>query len=250
MHSIALLIEYDGTRYSGWQKQPGSLTIQGALESAWKSIGEDEMPVVGAGRTDAGVHASGQVAHIHQDNAPRIAHEKIIPAMNANLPRDIRLIDARVIPGRFHARFDALAREYSYSVTSEPSVFYRHFAAYFKIPYNKELLFSSASVFIGEHDFTSFSKYNADTENYVCKVEKCEWSELENGILRLRIKADRFVYGMVRCVVGAMMDAARGKRDVKELSKALVSKNRSLSSPLAPANGLVLEKIYYLEFVF
>ncbi len=252
MQTIVIRIEYDGKPYAGWQYQPNAMTIQGALEIAFKSISGSEVPVVGAGRTDSGVHARGQVAHIRPSISIKMPPEKIIKAMNSNLPKDIRVNGSAVLKEEFHARFDAAAREYSYSVINRESVFLTRFATYFKYPFNPAALFESASVFEGEHDFTTFSKNNTDTRNYVCKVEVCKWGEAGPGQWKLRIKADRFVYGMVRAVVGAMYDVARGKRSVGEIGHALQKRDRNLSSPLAPPQGLILEKVYYnkeLKFV-
>ncbi len=252
MSTLVIRIEYDGKSFSGWQCQPNTATIQGALESAFKSISGGKSPVVGAGRTDAGVHARGQVAHVRSEIGDRMPPEKIIKAMNANLPKDIRVNGAAVVKGEFHARFDATAREYSYSVIDKESVFLTRFATYFKYRFEPAKLFDSALVFEGEHDFTTFSKNNTDTKSYVCKVEVCRWAEIKPGLWRLRIKADRFVYGMVRAVVGAMYDVARGKRSIDEIRQALQTEDRNLSSPLAPPQGLILEKVYYnqeLKFI-
>lgn len=243
---LAMQIEYNGASYAGWQRQINALTVQECIEKAIDSIGGGKISVSGAGRTDAGVHARGQVAHANLKQTLNIKPEKIRKALNANLPHDIRIRKA-VLTDKFHARFDAEAREYSYTAIRFESVFLNHFATHFKFPFKTELLFNSAEIFLGRHDFTAFSKNNPDTKSYICEVSYCEWSEMNPGHFVLKIKADRFVYGMVRLIVGAMYDAARGKRTFQELRNALKSKERKYVSPLAPARGLVLEKIYYSD---
>lgn len=250
MKVLILKVEYDGSGFSGWQLQPNRLTVQGALESAVKSIFETHYNVVGSGRTDAGVHARGQITHSHIDDYHNIPTEKIPKALNSNLPHSIRVIDAAIRQDSFHARFDAVAREYSYTIIENASVFNTHFATYMKYPFDKDSLIGSASVFLGKHDFTTFSKLNKDTSSYICDVKECEWNQIDDNIIRLKIKADRFVYGMVRSLVGAMFDVARGKRSNDEIINALDQKDRGLSSPLAPPQGLILEKIYYEKDIF
>lgn len=243
--TLALLIEYDGTRYGGWQVQENSATVQGSIEKALYQISERKISIIGAGRTDAGVHAAGQVAHARLGFEFPVAKEKIAKALNANLPKDIRIIKANMLNRDFHSRFDAIAREYSYTFVTRDSVFLSHFAAVIKYKIDKQKLSEASEIFLGEHDFTTFSKFNADTPKYVCRVNKCKWTAHDQISFRLEIKADRFVYGMVRSLVGAMVDAARGKRAVSELRNALEAADRSLNSPLAAPQGLVLEKIYY-----
>lgn len=244
MQTLALCIEYDGTNYFGWQKQKNAVSVQQKVEEAVAAILGIYVPVVGAGRTDTGVHARGQVAHARLEKLCRIPESNLIRAFNSKLPPDIRITNLRLLDGKFHARFDAIAREYSYTISSVKSVFSRLFAFYPDYPFDIGILLESASVFLGVHDFSTFSKSNPDTKSYVCNVKICRWSKHKN-FLRLRIKADRFVYGMVRSLTGAMLDIARGKRTMGEVRESLGRADRSLISPMAPPQGLVLEKIYY-----
>ena len=245
MKKLALKIEYDGSGYAGWQVQPNAVTVQGSIERALKSITGDELNVIGAGRTDAGVHAAGQAAHVNLNNDFPASREKAAIALNANLPRDIRILEAKLLEKDFHARFDASAREYVYNVISRESVFLTHFAAYFKFPFDPQSLAESASVFLGKHDFTAFSKHNPDTKSHICNVDICKWQQTGDFQWQLRIRADRFVYGMVRALVGAMYDCARGKRTIDDLRTSLQLREREYTSPQAPAHGLILDKIYY-----
>jgi len=246
MQPLLLHLEYDGTAFAGWQIQPNTRTVQGELEAAFLKTYGLPCSVIGAGRTDAGVHARGQVAHVFlKDCANKIPEDKITKAINARLPKDVRLRNAILLKEPVHARFDATAREYSYTITTEETVFKRHFAWAPKAPFDKVFLKSAAEVFKGYHDFTTFSKFNSETKHYRCDVYDCEWNEAGENSLRLKIRADRFVYGMVRALTGAMMDVARGRRTIEDLQKSLSLKDRSLSSPLAPPEGLVLEKISF-----
>jgi tRNA pseudouridine38-40 synthase len=244
MQTIALCIEYDGTNYSGWQKQKNAVSVQQKLEESVAAILGTDLPVVGGGRTDTGVHARGQVAHIRLDKTCTIPEENLKRAINSKLPLDIRISGLTILESKFHARFDAIAREYSYTIALNKTVFNRLYAYHPGYKYNNELLIDSASVFVGEHDFSTFSKNNPDTKSYICNVKICRWTK-SGDYLRLKIKADRFVYGMVRSLTGAMLDIARGKRTTGEVEVALNKADRRLISPIAPPNGLVLEKIYY-----
>lgn len=245
MKTLILRIEYDGTNYSGWQRQKNAETVQGCLERGLERLVGEKYSIVAAGRTDAGVHARGQIVHAPLSRDFPVAKEKIVRALNSNLPRDIRATGAAVVDEKFHSRFDAMAREYSYTLLIRDSVFRNRFAAYFKYPMDPDKLNETASIFLGKHDFTTFSKFNADAKHYVCDVSVCGWEIVDEGCRRLTIKSDRFVYGMVRSLVGAMLDVARGKRSNEEIAAALDARDRNLSSQLAEPQGLILEKIYY-----
>ncbi len=258
---LALLIEYDGTRYAGWQRQPQIASIQGILEDVcqatfWEEsegIATPTFVINGSGRTDAGVHGRGQVAHVDIPIENRIAEEKIARALNARLPMDIRIRAAKIVDvgvntrERFHARFGARRREYRYNLLEDYTVFRTRYAWHVRQSLQTALLQETANIFCGKHNFTSFSKHNPATENYVCTVLESAWNEVEPGAWQYTIVADRFVYGMVRCIVGASIDAALGKRSIEELRTALAAENRELSSPLAPPEGLILWSVRYEE---
>lgn len=245
MKKLILLIEYDGTNYCGWQRQENANSIQSELERAIFKLTGQHIGVNGAGRTDTGVHAAGQVAHCLPEKDVQIPESKIAKALNFHLPPDIRIKQAVLREGSFHARFSASGREYAYRIITRDSVFKRRFFAYIKYPLDSLLLFSSGDIFTGRHDFTAFSKNNSDTGSYVCNVEFCRWEETGPESFTMRIKADRFVYGMVRAIAGGAIDIARGKRTHGEVIEALASCDRSKASPLAPPEGLTLERIYY-----
>jgi len=245
MQTLILKIKYDGTNYGGWQIQHNAPSIQEEIQKAFFELTGEKINLIGAGRTDAGVHAAGMVAHTILDKELRIPQKKFVHAINGKLPSDIRITNSVITEKEFNARFDAKAREYSYSIHLEDSPFINRFSTFIKYKLDFEKLFKSSEIFLGKHDFTTFSKLNNDTKNYVCNVKKCKWIRTTENQYIFIIKADRFVYGMVRSLVGAMLDAARGKRTIKNIKKSLAQKNRELCSPLAPPQGLVLEKIFY-----
>jgi len=250
MRSLALLIEYDGTDYAGWQNQPNGTAVQAVIETAVVEAFGVPATVVGSGRTDAGVHARGQVAHIHlPDGAHEIPTDKVRVALNTRLPRDVRIRAVQEVDADFHARYHPEWREYVYQIALEESVFTRRFAWTPDLPYDVDRLVGAASLFEGRRDFTTFSKHNADTPSYVCDVSVCR-IEPGDGLLVVRIRADRFVYGMCRSIVGAMMAVARGKVRPEEIATAFDQQDRDRQSSLAPPQGLILNHVRYANGLF
>ncbi len=250
MNKIAIQIEYDGTRYSGWQIQCNSLTIQGELENALFEITGAHISITGAGRTDAGVHSVGQVASFAACEGFSIPIDKLCIAINSKLPNDIRVVNAAFVPNFFNARFDAIAREYVYLLTTSKSVFTRNYQGFVKYPLEPELLLRSGEYFLGKHNFTGFSKHNDSTSNYNCDVKHCSWSQLDVNCFKLLIKADRFVYAMVRSIVGSMIAFARCKITEQDIIEQLQRAERKPLAPLAPPEGLYLNKVYYPNKLF
>jgi tRNA pseudouridine38-40 synthase len=247
MPKLALLLEYDGTCYSGWQRQKNAPSVQEEIERAFEHLTQVQCDVIGSGRTDAGVHGYGQVAHAAIPVSCTIPEEKFARALNSVLPTDIRIRSVRCVSDEFHARFQAVRREYCYTLSHHYSVFRRRYSWQVRVPFNAALLARAAEVFLGKHDFTTFSKLNHDTEHYHCAVEHSEWREIEHGVWQYRIAANRFVYGMVRSIVGAMIDVASHKRTADDLRAALARCNRAFASPLAPPVGLILWRVRYEE---
>lgn len=243
--TLVLKIEYDGTNYGGWQIQQNKITIQETIQSAFNKLAGFEINLIGAGRTDAGVHARGMIAHAVLEDSLKIPDTNLPKVINSYLPSDIRILNSKITESKFHARYNAIAREYSYSIHSVDSVLINRFSTLVNYKINNKKIFDSAKLFAGKHDFTAFSKNNPDTKSYICNVEKCKWEQISNEQMRLTIKADRFVYGMVRSIVGAMLDVARGKKSISEIRQALNKAERTDISSLAKPNGLILEKIYY-----
>jgi len=244
-----LKVEYDGTNYSGWQRQKNGLSIQHVIEQALYRLTGHDIHVLGSGRTDAGVHAKGQVAHFKTtDEVFSVPDSKVVRAINSRLPKDVRIISHCLADASFHCTRDAVYREYSYTLTNHESVFERHFATFYPYPFSVEKLMSSNTLFAGEHDFTSFSKKNPSTLSYICNVKNCAWQQINDSTFVLRIGANRFVYGMVRSIVGAMLEYSRGTLTSEEIKQLLHNPERIATkkrAPLAPPEGLVLEKVEY-----
>lgn len=246
-----LKVEYDGTHYSGWQRQKNGLSIQHVIEQALYRLTGHDIHILGSGRTDAGVHAKGQVAHFKTtDDIFSVPHSKVVRAINSRLPKDVRIVSHCTADSSFHCTRDAIYREYSYTLTNHESVFERHFATFYPYPFSVEKLLTSSSFFIGEHDFTSFSKKNPSTLSYVCDVRNCSWKKINDSMYVLSIGANRFVYGMVRSIVGAMLEYARETLSSEDINQYLKHPERISSkkrAPLAAPEGLVLEKVEYPE---
>jgi tRNA pseudouridine38-40 synthase len=239
-----MCVEYDGTDYFGWQIQTNQKTIQGELNRAIKKALNEEYCVVGAGRTDTGVHSSGQICHFNY-NEIKIPRHKIRLAINQKLPLNIRVKRLWFTDLDFHSRFDANLREYRYKFSRHTSVFSRRFTTFIPYELDIDLLYKSAKLFEGKHNFFSFSKNHSQIPDYNCYVKKSEWTIKNENNFELSIIADRFVYGMVRALVGTMIDVARNKRTINSIIEALEIPDRSLSSSLAPSYGLDLYCIYY-----
>ena len=244
MLSIACLVEYDGTNYAGWQIQNNAITIQGELQKSWEKLTNSNVNFIGAGRTDAGVHSIGQVASAKISDIS-IPENKVAIVINSVLPKDIKLHNAKYLDFPFHPRFDAIAREYNYYIGKNISVFKRNYISELKYNIDENKLFEIASIFLGNHNFTTFSKINEDIKNNNCIISKSEWEKLPDCIYKYTIVSNHFLYGMVRAIVGAMIDYARGKRSLEDILQSFAKDDRALASGFAPARGLFLKRIYY-----
>jgi tRNA pseudouridine38-40 synthase len=242
MRNIKLLIEYDGTNYCGWQRQENGPTIQGEIERALSQILQQNVNVIGAGRTDAGVHARGQTANFQTDAAPQLYEIK--NGLNALLSEDIVVHAVEEVPLEFHARYSAKERCYTYSITRTPVALLRASTWYVKYQLNIDPMRWASAAILGEHDFESFCKANSDVEHYRCTILSASW-EWEGDMLKFTIRADRFLHGMVRALVGTIVDVGRGYITVEDFLNILAKKDRSRAGMAAPAKGLVLEQVVY-----
>jgi tRNA pseudouridine38-40 synthase len=237
-----LLIEYNGSAYNGWQIQNGQVTIQGEIENALERIYSTQIGIVGAGRTDAGVHAKGQVAHF--DIERKIDTGKLLRSLNGILKTDIRIKEISLVKPDFHARYSAIEREYHYFIAPYPTALYREYAWHLTYDLNLETMNDSAGYIIGCKDFMSFCRAKSDVNNHICQIKESKWLK-KDGFILYRIRADRFLHGMVRALVGTFVDIGRGKLTITDFREIMKGKNRSLASQSAPARGLILEKVYY-----
>jgi len=235
-------IQYDGTGFHGWQVQKEDRTIQGSLDSVLAKLNNSvKINVIGSGRTDSGVHAMDQVAHF--DWNTNMDSCKITSALNGNLPEGMRVKDCIVVPDDFHARFSAVKRHYLYTCRTDESIMDRH-AVWQTGLLEIEALNNVSTLLLGEHDFTSFSKYNSEIENRVCTIYLSEWTQSGN-IVNYRVAANRFLHHMVRYLVGTMVEITNGKMTISEFKDLLHKPREDVKVYRAPAQGLFLEKVDY-----
>jgi tRNA pseudouridine38-40 synthase len=237
-------LSYNGKAYHGWQNQPNAISVQQVLEEALSVLMQTKIEVVGAGRTDTGVHASQMFAHF--DVEFEIDISTLVYKLNAILPNDIAIHDIFRVKEDAHARFDAISRTYHYKISTSKNVFTNDFAYRFQLPLNVEKMNEACKILLRYKDFQCFSKSNTDVKTYHCNIEKAEWIEDHNG-LTFTITADRFLRNMVRAIVGTMINIGLGKIQVKDLITIIGSKNRSEAGYSVPAHGLYLTQITYPE---
>ncbi|MBV9241705.1 MAG: tRNA pseudouridine(38-40) synthase TruA [Acidobacteria bacterium] len=249
--NFRLLIQYDGTDFHGWQVQENDRTIQGELERVIGMLVDAQVSVTGSGRTDAGVHAEGQVANV-KIAGNKFTAEKLKAAINGNLWRDIRVLKCEKAPDEFHARFSAKRKTYLYRVVNAPvmSPFWRRYAAHEAKPLDVNRMTEASRLFLGEHDWTAFSAANADGENRVRDILDLnitsEWDERAQGaMLAFDITATGFLRYMVRSIVGTLIEVGQGSREPDTIQTAIVTGDRKLAGKTAPAHGLTLLRVEY-----
>ena len=244
MARYKLILAYDGTSFQGSQRQAKTRTVQGELEKALRKLGWTGKSIILAGRTDSGVHAMGQVAAF--DFVWAHSNEQLLKALNAKLPADIAIKGLYEAQTDFHPRFDATAREYRYRLFCEPTrdPLREKFAWRVWPALNGRILQEAAGIFIGTHDFSSFGSPTSSKGTTVRTVTKAEWCEMPDGEWQFKVRADAFLYRMVRRLVFVQVSVARGKCSGEEVQKALRKPVR-LPSGLAPAHGLTLAEVSY-----
>jgi tRNA pseudouridine38-40 synthase len=240
--TVRLGIEFDGSDFHGWQVQLRDRTVQGEIERAMREVTGTNVRIAGAGRTDAGCHASGQVASATLET--RLTPERLRMALNAHLPRDVRIVEAAEAEPDFHARFRAMRRAYRYLIVPRPTALLRNHAWARPIRADLEALRRASRPLQGSHDFLSFSKQGGDEVHTRCDVTELRWSR--RGIVtRFDIVADRFLYTMVRRIVSTVLLAAEEGGGAKAIRAALQARDRRSAAPPAPAHGLYLMRVRY-----
>ncbi|HVF29847.1 MAG TPA: tRNA pseudouridine(38-40) synthase TruA [Pyrinomonadaceae bacterium] len=245
-----LLIQYDGTDFHGWQVQENDRTIQGELERVIGMLEDAKVAVVGSGRTDAGVHAEGQVANVIL-NRP-FTPQKLRSAINGNLWRDIRILKVEKAADEFHARFSAKRKTYVYRIVNAPvmSPFWRRFAYHEHKPLDLAAMTKASRILLGKHDWTAFSSAQSDGESKIRNVFDCTidsyWdARAAANIVEFSISANGFLRYMVRSIIGTLIEVGRGEKDSDTIHTAVVTGDRSLAGKTAPAHGLTLLKVDY-----
>ena len=244
MPTLKVTLEYDGTAYTGWQRQPNQPTIQEAVEAAVRSVSQTAIPVIAAGRTDAGVHALGQVVSFTSEKP--LSPDEWLRALNATLPEDISARSVERVADDFHARYSAVRKLYAYRILhrSERSALERGRAWHLYGKLDLDVMREAAGHLVGKHDFSSFQGHPTDVENPICDLQRLE-IVLDQDIVRIEIEADRFLKQMVRAIVGTLAEVGQGKRKPEEMKQILDAKDRRAAGYTAPAHGLYLIDVTY-----
>ncbi len=243
MPRYKMLLEYEGTNYSGWQVQKVDVSIQELVEQALTTALRTHTSVVGSGRTDAGVHARGQVAHF--DTTENIDPGKLTDSLNGLLPEDIAVHAVERVEDSFHARYDASSRLYRYYVTTRATALERRFRVRVPATTRFDLMNKTAAELKIRTDFSSFCRTQSETRNRICQVTRAEWVPEGDGLHHFEIQANRFLHGMVRAIVGTLLEIGRGLRPESDLRRILEARDRREAGAAAPPYGLVLEAVLY-----
>ncbi|HOK38344.1 MAG: tRNA pseudouridine(38-40) synthase TruA [Bacteroidales bacterium] len=238
-------LAYKGTNFHGWQRQPNATSVQEVLENAFKLIFKDNIELTGCGRTDTGVHAKYYLAHF--DSNLKYSKDQVYK-LNSFLNNDIVIFNIEETSDDFHARFDAVWREYEYLICIRKDPFLNEFSWQIKFMPDIEKITLAANQLLNYNDFTSFSKLHTDVKTNNCKILKAEFT-LDRHIIKFNIRADRFLRNMVRAIVGTLIDVGSGKITVEDFCRIIESRDRSQAGQSAPAQGLHLIYVCYSKDV-
>lgn len=245
VRTIKLTIEYDGTNYLGWQIQPNGQTVQGVIQDRLKRLTGESIHVMGSGRTDAGVHTFGQVAHFKTEI--RMDANTFQKALNSLLPEDIVIREAEEVGADFHARKNARSKVYEYRIlnrATRPAIG-RQYIWYVSQNLKLDEMKKATHTLVGEHDFSAFRSVGSSARSSVRNILRADWQRGKGGFLRFEIEASGFLKQMVRAIVGTLVEVGRGKISAQEFKKILDSKDRKEAGPTAPAQGLFLKEVKY-----
>lgn len=243
-----IYLSYNGTAYHGWQVQPNGISVQEVLAKALSTILRTELEIIGAGRTDAGVHAKLMVAHFDVENELPTSFD-LAAKLNSFLPKDISIYKIVEVLPDAHARFDAISRRYEYHIVTKKNVFKNEFASRLSDQLDFEVMNKAALTLLDFRDFTSFSKLHTDAMTNNCDITHAEWTKNDDEWI-FTIQADRFLRNMVRAIVGTLYEVGRGKMTVAEFVAVVESQNRCNAGTSVPAHGLYLVDIKYPNSIF
>jgi tRNA pseudouridine38-40 synthase len=235
-------IAFNGSEYHGWQRQPNAYSVQQALEDALGTLLASEIAIVGAGRTDAGVHAEQIYAHF--DYEEHLDLIDLTHKLNRFLFQNIAILDIRKVNSQAHARFDATSRSYRYLIETRKNPFNFNFSHYVGLPLDLEQMNRAAQYLVGRKDFECFSRTHTDVKTFICDVKTASFTK-EGSLIRFEITADRFLRNMVRAIVGSLLEVGLGKRSPEWIDELIESKSRSRAGASAPAKGLSLVAVNY-----
>lgn len=248
MRSLRLTLAYDGTDFCGWQSQPGRRTVQGELEKAIERITNEDCHLLGSGRTDAGVHALGQVASLATNS--RLSPGDFRRAVGSELPEDIVLLDVAEAPSGFHAIRDSLGKRYRYQIDNGPlpDIFMRRYCWHHRRPLNVDAMREAALLLLGRHDFRCFETTGSprpDTIRTITDITVTRLAESAPHQIQIEVEADGFLYNMVRTIVGTLVQVGREKMPANHVARVLASRDRRQAGPTAPPQGLFLLRVNY-----
>lgn len=243
MRNLKITLQYNGKNYCGWQKQPNALGIQGTVEKAIYEITKEEVKVTASGRTDAGVHALGQVANFKTES--KIPADRLPDALNAKLPKDISIISCEEVDIDFHARYNACGKTYRYLIYNKPyrSPLYKDLSYHVRYDLDLDKICLEAKSLIGTHDFGGFMSSGSSVKDTVRTIYDVDIQE-NDGMISIEVSGNGFLYNMVRIIVGTLVDIGRG-RIKHNMEEIINSKSRSMCGHTAPAHGLFLKKVNY-----
>ena len=244
---VKLTVAYDGTAYCGWQVQPNGITIQQVLNEKISELFHQKIAVVGASRTDSGVHALCNVCAFDVDT--KMPAEKIPFALNQLLPEDISVVASEEVPADFHPRFHKGKKTYEYRILNRtfPDPVRRRYSLFYHRPLDANAMNEAAAYLVGEHDFTTFSSIHAQTNTFVRTVYDCHVSRDGDDMITIHIEGNGFLYNMVRIIAGTLIEVGYGRRTPESVGEILEAMDRSLAGPTAPPEGLMLMEIEYAE---
>ena len=240
-------IAYKGTNYHGWQKQPNALGVQQKVEEVFSTILNQKVEIVGSGRTDSGVHASAQVFHL--DLFTDMEAEQFLYKANKMLPHDVALRQVRKVKQEAHARFDAIKRAYKYHIVTEKNPFAQDQAYFFTQSLSIDQMNEASKKLLNFHDFESFSKVKTDVHTFNCDIFEAYWKQ-EQEVLVFYIQANRFLRGMVRAIVGTLLEVGQNKITVEDFEDIIKAKNRKSAGRAVPAHGLYLTEVQYPKDIY
>ncbi len=244
MKNIKLTIEYDGSRYAGWQRQDNAMTVQQKLEEALYKLCGEPINLIGSGRTDSGVHAKGQAANFKTIST--IPPERFSYALNSMLPCDIKINRSEAVPMDFHARFSATGKKYRYSIINNThgTAIGWQYLHHINLPLDIQAMSEAAKEFIGTHDFAGFMATGSPVHSTVRSIYESKLIQ-EESLIHFIVIGNGFLYNMVRIMAGTLIDVGKGKIIANEIPNIITSREREKAGATAPANGLFLEEVYY-----
>lgn len=247
MKRIKLTVAYDGTNYHGWQVQPNAVTIEGKLNEAISELTKETIQVIGASRTDAGVHALGNVAVF--DTESRIPGEKFSYALNQRLPDDIVIQQSQEVDKDFHPRYCTCEKTYEYVILNRkfPLPEYRNTAFFYYGDLDIKAMQEATKAFLGEHDFAGFCSAGAQIKTTVRTIYDLTVEKKDNDMICIRVRGNGFLYNMVRIIAGTLLEVGKGNIEAKSLENRIAAADRSQAGPTAPARGLKLIRIQYIS---